>query len=167
MLKLIFILFFLVNCEAVKNNNTELKFTYYSNDKCLFKIKYENYEIFCNNLEDFNKCCNHNANYLYNNISYFKKNSKNNCFKYNNKYLNYNCDKLPLSNDIVKMLFYLMLMLQKNPINYEGINKDKYFMFYSNIYDKRNNSYGKIIKNNGIIKINENEFTSKVKKLNK
>ena len=67
MLKLIFILFFLVNCEAVKNNNTELKFTYYSNDKCLFKIKYENYEIFCNNLEDFNKCCNHNANYLYNN----------------------------------------------------------------------------------------------------
>ena len=60
-----------------------------------------------------------------------------------------------------------MLMLQKNPINYLNINKNFNYNFYFRTINQRNNSYGKIVKNNGIIKINENENENSNKNENK
>lgn len=107
--KLLFTFSFLTyNCES-KENNTLLEFTYFSNSDCYFKIKYENYKINCNTLETIDKCCNNEANYLYPNISKYQYNSKDICFEYNSQYLTYNCEKLPLDNNIIDVFFYMII----------------------------------------------------------
>lgn len=94
-----------------KFNNTLLEFTYFSNSDCYLKIKYENYKIDCDTLEAIDKCCNKAANYLYPNISKYQYNAKDICFEYKNNYLNYNCEKMPLSDDIMSVLFYMTISI--------------------------------------------------------
>lgn len=99
-----------------KNNNTLVKFTYYSNNNCYLKTKFENYKIQCSNLKSLDICCNKFADSLYKNISFFhkewdKNNEKSICFKYKDNYLNYNCEKNPFSNDIYIILFYVLISI--------------------------------------------------------
>lgn len=116
----LFSCFLLINSLCLfteaKRNNTLVKFTYYSNNNCYLKTKFENYKTECSNLKSLDICCNKFADKLYKNISFFhkkweKKNENSLCFKYKNNYLNYNCEKKPLSNNKINVILFFVLIV--------------------------------------------------------